>query len=197
MKEWLGGAETHLPADKSCLFPTAWWTPSLTYCLVLIHPKHECVRNPLFSYPSECSVSVQPDLDFSVTNDSVMYLQSILTPSLWLLRGLGKHWTWFGQTRIWPETSLMALSHSLTYISYPFSSRKCLQHQMRLAFLIQTDHNLWKDTSELLSLKYQTLNWYTLSGSTCVVLNPAILSESFAKNSHRSSWTYFSGSQYH
>lgn len=53
---------------------------------------------------------------------------------------------------------------------------------MHLTFLIQTDHSLWKDTSKFLSLKYQTLTWYTISRSTRVVLNPAILSESFAKN---------------
>lgn len=74
--------------------------PGGTYCLFLMHPKHECVRNPLSSNPSVWSVSVQPDLDCMDTRDSVMCLQMLLTPSLWLLGGLGEHWAWFGQTNL-------------------------------------------------------------------------------------------------
>lgn len=46
IKELLGVGEAPLPAVKSCSFSTAWGTPSLTYCLVLVHPKHECVQPP-------------------------------------------------------------------------------------------------------------------------------------------------------
>lgn len=43
---------------------------------------------------------------------------------------------------------------------------------MHLAFLIQIAHDLWKDTSELLSPKYQTLNCYSISWITyCVKPN--------------------------
>lgn len=135
--------------------------PGGTYCLFLMHPKHECVRNPLSSNPSVWSVSVQPDLDCMDTRDSVMCLQMLLTPSLWLLGGLGEHWAWFGQTNL-IALIMPQLSH------YP-SSWKCLQHQMHLAFLIQTERGLWKDTSELLSPKYQMLNCYPISWITCCV----------------------------
>ena len=64
-KKMIGRDGDFFPADKSCLFPTAWWSHSSPTVLTLIHANHDYVRNPLVRF-AVCKVShfvsLLPDL---------------------------------------------------------------------------------------------------------------------------------------
>lgn len=180
--------ETHLPAENhACSQLPGGLTHSLTYCLVLIRPKHECIRNPLVLYSVciKCFGTASPLNRWSLVMQLCICRGSTITV---IARRTGEHWVWFGQTRILAWNQHLVIDSVVPVIHPPPKNVNCTSH----FGLIQTDHNLWKDTSELLSPKYQTLSWYTISRITHIVLNPAILSESSAKNSHRSIWLNWS-----
>lgn len=86
-------------ASRLIMFvPNCLVDSELTYCLELIHPKHECVRNPLVL----SSVCIKY-FSMSLTGRSLViqsYLQRLPTPPPWSLWWLGEHGAWFSQTRI-------------------------------------------------------------------------------------------------
>lgn len=75
-KKVIGCDGDFFPADKSCLFPTAWWSHSSPTVLTLIYANHDCVRNPLVRF-AVCKVSHYCQIsDWTIPSDSAEFAQA-------------------------------------------------------------------------------------------------------------------------